>query len=371
MTNLWNVVPAPIITPNGNVAAGASIYFYTDNSTTPLIVYQDAALTVPHAWPVIASAVGVFPPIYVPYVTYRRRIQAADGSLISDAGDIANPPPPSGGGGIVVTSDQIFQTGDPIWRLRVGPMLGFVRMNGQTLGSLTSGATEYAAADAVSLFEYLWNRLPDYIAAVSTGRGASAAADFAANKTIVIPTMQGRLAAGLDDMGAAAANVLQVSTTCSATNGLPTIVVASASGLARDMLVAIDEVFAGIITAISGTTVTLDTNYAGVTGAGKTVRASFMEDAQQVGAIGGAQSAIMTVAEMATHNHGVTDPGHVHTYTPPGADVKAAGGTAAANVAPATDTGSNTTGVTIDNEGQGLASIIVQPTRLATWYMKL
>jgi len=372
MANLWNAVPAPIITPNGNVAAGASIYFYTDNSTTPLVVYMDAALTVPHTWPVVANAVGVFPSIYIPYVTYRRRIVAADGSLISDAGNIDNPAPPSGGGGIVVTADQIFQTGDPIWRLRTGQMLGFVRMNGLTLGSLTSGATEYAAANAVSLFEYLWNNLPDSIAAVSTGRGATAAADFAANKTIVIPTMQGYLAAGLDDMGAAAAGNMQgIVPGCSATNGLPTLVVPSASGISRNMYAIIDGVATGQVLSVSGLNVTLSVNYAGVTGGGKTVRFSYMPDAQQIGGFGGGHYAEQTAAELATHGHVITDPGHNHTYTPAVGTTAQAGLNGVAQVGGATPTSANTTGISINNEGQGLPSNIIQPTRLATWYMKL
>ena len=371
MTNLWNVVPAPIITPNGNVAAGASIYFYTDNSTTPLIVYQDAALTIPHAWPVTASAVGVFPPIYVPYVTYRRRIQAADGSLISDAGDIDNPAPPSGGGGVVVTADQIFQTGDPIWRLRVGQMLGFVRMNGLTLGSLTSGATEYAAANAVNLFEYLWNNLPDSIAAVSTGRGATAAADFAANKTIVIPTMQGYLAAGLDDMGAAAANIIQTSTTCSATNGLPTITVASATGIGLGMYAIISGVAAGQVTNITGLVVTLGTNYAGATGGGKATRFSWFANAQQVGQNGGHAFAIQSVGELAAHTHTVTDPTHAHSYSAAAATTAQAGVNANVATPSAINTGASATGISIDSNGFGAPSIIVQPTRLGTWYCKL
>ena len=371
MSYLWNSNPAPIITPNGNVAAGASIYFYTGNSTTPLIVYQDAALTVPHAWPVVANTVGVFPAIYVPYGSYRRRIVASDGSLISDASDIDNPAPPSGGGGIVVTSDQIFQTGDPIWRLRTGQMLGFVRMNGQTLGSLTSGATEYAAANAVDLFEYLWNNLPDSIAAVSTGRGATAAADFAANKTIVIPTMQGYLAAGLDDMGAAAANTIQTSTTCSATNGLPTIIVASATGIGLGMYVIISGVAAGQVDNISGTTITLDTNYTGATGGGKAVRFSWFANAQQIGQAGGHAYAQQTIGELAAHIHTVTDPGHQHTYTAAAATTAQAGVTANVATPSALNTGANFTGVSVNSAGFGAPSNIVQPTRLVTWYMKL
>lgn len=367
MSYLWNPVPAPVFTSTGAFAAGALAYFYLDDGTTPLVVYQNSALTVAYTWPVVASNTGVFPPIYIPYVTYRRRIVTADGVLISDAGNIDNPAPP-GTAGIVVTADQIFQTGDPVPRFRTGTMTGFVRMNGLTLGSALSAATEYAAADAANLFAFLWNNLPDSIAAVSSGRGATAVADFAANKTIVIPTMQGYLAAGVDDMGTTAAGRLQAITTCSPPGGSGVIPVTSVTGIAVGQNVWINGVSVGVVNSISGLNVTISTSPA--LGANVSWRSSFFSDAQQIGAVAGAANAIMTTAQMPTHNHGVTDPGHVHTYDSAAADVKAAGGTAAANVL-AANTGSATTGITINNTGSGQPMGILQPTRLFTWYQKL
>jgi microcystin-dependent protein len=83
-----------------------------------------------------------------------------------------------------------------------GTLSGFVRANGRTIGSSTSGATERANADTQSLFEYLWGA--DSNLTVSGGRGASANADWTANKTIALPDWAGRAIAGLDDMGAGA-----------------------------------------------------------------------------------------------------------------------------------------------------------------------
>jgi hypothetical protein len=87
-----------------------------------------------------------------------------------------------------------------------GVLSGFVRANGRTIGSATSGATERANADTSALFLYLWGT--DANLAVSGGRGASAAADYAANKTIALPDWRGRALAGLDDMGNSAAGRL-------------------------------------------------------------------------------------------------------------------------------------------------------------------
>ena len=83
---------------------------------------------------------------------------------------------------------------------------GWVRANGRTMGSASSGATERANADTSALFSYLWSNFSNTICPVSTGRGANAAADFAANKTITLLDMRGYVPGGLDDMGNSAAS---------------------------------------------------------------------------------------------------------------------------------------------------------------------
>ena len=78
---------------------------------------------------------------------------------------------------------------------------GWVIANGQTIGNGSSGGTGRANADTAALFTLLWNSWANAQAAVSGGRGANAAADFAANKTIALPDLRGTVIAGLDNMG--------------------------------------------------------------------------------------------------------------------------------------------------------------------------
>jgi len=78
---------------------------------------------------------------------------------------------------------------------------GWVFLKGGTIGSASSGATVRANADTSALFAYLWNNLANSEAPVSSGRGASAAADFAANKTITLPDLQGRFPLGKASAG--------------------------------------------------------------------------------------------------------------------------------------------------------------------------
>ena len=96
---------------------------------------------------------------------------------------------------------------------------GWVRGNGRTIGNASSSATERANADTEDLFSFLWDNFANAQCAVSTGRGASAAADYAANKTIALPDLRGRAFFGLDDMGASAASRLGTVVTSQTTNG--------------------------------------------------------------------------------------------------------------------------------------------------------
>lgn len=96
---------------------------------------------------------------------------------------------------------------------------GWVRANARTIGNASSAATERANADTENLFTFLWTNYSNSVCAVSTGRGASAAADYAANKTIGLPDLRGRGLFGLDDMGNSAASRLGTVVTSSTTNG--------------------------------------------------------------------------------------------------------------------------------------------------------
>ena len=70
---------------NGDPRPGAKMYLYLAGTSTAVTAYTDAALTTPHASPIVASSAGVWPPIYLsPGVTSVKVVtQNSDGTQIS------------------------------------------------------------------------------------------------------------------------------------------------------------------------------------------------------------------------------------------------------------------------------------------------
>jgi len=171
---------------------------------------------------------------------------------------------------------------------------GYVLLDGKTIGSGASAATERANDDTVDLFTLIWNSMSNTVAPVSGGRGVSATADFLANKTITLPDARGRVIVGADNMGGSAASRMT----------------------------------------------TVGSGVDGVT----------------LGASGGAQTHTLTTAQLASHTHiqnshthTVNDPGHVHSI--PTVTTVVSGSSIAGDVggsATSRNTNSAATGVSIN-----------------------
>lgn len=373
---LWSLsMGMPYLDPHAGLpAAGAQAYFYQGGTTTPKSVFHTDDGAAPHTWPVVADADGRFPPIFIPYGSYGFRVtNKADVSIGPNIPFIANPKPVEDGGGpgIVVTQNDILQTGDVLWNLRSGNRPGFVPMNGGTIGSGASGATLRASVDAKALFIYLHTNVSNAQAPVAGGRGASAEADFLANKTIVVPTMAGLIAGGVDDMGAAALNRLQVSTTITTTANSTAASVASAINLVIGMGVVSLNVPPGTtISDINGSAITLSAQASGG-GAGLPARFSMFGDAQAIGSVGGIAHRPQLLKEVPKFTPTVTAGW--------GASVVTSGyGAIVSSAYPQSYTVIGGLGYdylsytpTLNQIGGGLASSLIQPTRLGFYFMKL
>lgn len=197
-----------VISQNGQPIVGALLYFYQAGTVaTRQDSFQDTALTQANQWPLPTDAFGRVPMFYLASGTIHVRLTDASGLQIFDYPNmLVIGPSGGGGGGATIDPTTIAATGDTKFRPSADVLTGWIRCNGNTIGSAVSGATERANADTQNLFVYLWNTFSGL--PVSGGRGANALADFGANKTISTIDMRGFAPHGLDTMGAAAANRL-------------------------------------------------------------------------------------------------------------------------------------------------------------------
>lgn len=198
LDQLLNNLSAPL--------AGGFVYFFQAGTTTPQSAYQDDLLTIPHPNPIELNSVGFVPQLYFADGFIKIRITDSAGVTVIAQDNILVVGPSSGSGGVAVDATTVFSAGDTKWRYGTGVHTGWVRFAGRTIGSATSGATERANADCQTLFEYLWTA--DANLSVSGGRGASAAADWAANKALTLPDGRGCTIGALGDMGNTATTIL-------------------------------------------------------------------------------------------------------------------------------------------------------------------
>lgn len=311
----------------GSPLSGGKLYFIQAGTTsTPQNAYYDTDLTLPLPNPVTLDAAGRVPAFYLADGQIKIRLTSATGvTQIEQDNLLVIGPSSGGGGGGTVDPTTVFQTGDCLWLDYQGTRNGWVRDNGRTIGSASSGATERANADTSALFVYLWNTFSNTICPVSTGRGANAAADFAANKTITLPDKRGYVPGGLDDMGNSAA-----------------------SRYAN-------------VPVVSG-------------------------DVTTAGSVVGEVTHALTAAEHASHDHDVflNDPGHTHTVPLLASGTAGGSGSGFAVNTSNTTTSSVTTGLQVrsatagggtqnktNTQGSGTAHNNVQKTVLGSFFRKL
>lgn len=132
------------------------------------------------------------------------------------------------------------QVGEVCYFSRSTAPSGFVKANGGTIGSASSGASLRANSDTFALFSLLWGEFSNTVLAIqdsagaAASRGASAAADFAANKRLPVFDLRAEFLRGIDDgRGVDTSRGLgtgQTGSVESHTHGLPMGANASTSG---------------------------------------------------------------------------------------------------------------------------------------------
>lgn len=214
MAGYWPQSASQVSDANGKPIVGAKAFFYLGGTTTPLEVFRDYGLTNPHPNPLTTDGFGRFPSVFFDEGDgfYDFRLTNAGGTLLYTAAQVPIIGPVEGGSTppAPVDPDAVAQTGDMMARYGTGLRSGWVRGNGRTIGSATSGSTERADSDCQNLYLHLW--AADTTLVVLGGRGASASADWAANKPLTLPDFRGRTFVGLDTMGNSAAGMIPAAT---------------------------------------------------------------------------------------------------------------------------------------------------------------
>ena len=191
----------------GAPLAGCLLYFYVAGTVaTPQNAFADFGLTTALPNPVSCDQSGRVPQHWLADGLIHIRLTDSSGVVQVDTTmQVLGPSSGGGGGGGTIDPTTIASTGDLKWRLDKTTLTGWVRINGLTIGSSTSGATERANADTQNLFVYIWTNFSqpsgNVICPVVGGIGTSALADFNANKQITLNDARARTMFALDDMG--------------------------------------------------------------------------------------------------------------------------------------------------------------------------
>lgn len=354
-----------IVRYQGEFQVGARARFFDAGTNTPRVMYSDGLLTSPFdPDDITTDANAQFPSIWGQGGPFKVIITTASGNVVRSIDNVPGDVEASGGGGGGGGGTDL-EPGDILVSFLSGVKSGFVRANGRTIGSASSAATELASADAEALFLAYW---PNTLLSVSGGRGASAAADWAANKTITLPNAQLRGLVGVDAMGAAASNLFSAltftsgtSSTVGSTVGAATHALTVAQTAAHSHTGSTDTTGSHSHTGVTDSQG--DHAHSGATDLGglhaHNVGVNASAGVLLVGAGGGnaTQSGLTnyTTAVDGIHNHSFTTGiagAHGHNYT-------------------TNANGAHSHAVTVGNTGNGDAHPNVQPSILVTVYIKL
>lgn len=122
-----------------------------------------------------------------------------------------------------VITNSAWSTGDLKATHKTTADTGWIMWVEGSIGDGSSSATLRANADCSDLFVLYWNNYSDTLCPVSGGRGASAAADFAAHKKLTVPRGPGR------SLGVAGAGTSLTTRTLGSYTGAETITLVTAN----------------------------------------------------------------------------------------------------------------------------------------------
>jgi parallel beta-helix repeat protein len=141
---------------SGLPLAGAELYFYEAGTTTPTTVYQDAGETTPHANPVVASADGIFPPIYVVAAAYKTVLKTAAGVTVQTVDNISLLAPSNSVGTDAISADLALTMAPVVYSRTAMKSLDTARYNAANLiDAKRSGPFRLLAVSSLGEYDLL------------------------------------------------------------------------------------------------------------------------------------------------------------------------------------------------------------------------
>jgi hypothetical protein len=195
----------------GQPLNGGKLYIIQAGTvSTPQDSFQDPALSIKLPNPITMDAAGRLPQFFIAdaangasgFIKIRMTDSAGIVQREADQIQVVGPSGGSGGGGTPVDQNALIQYGNIVARYGVGLFTGYVRLNGNSIGNVTSGSSERSNADTQNLWIYLYG--VDASLTVSGGRTGNALNDYNASKQLSLPDWRGYALGALDGMGAAA-----------------------------------------------------------------------------------------------------------------------------------------------------------------------
>jgi microcystin-dependent protein len=90
-----------------------------------------------------------------------------------------------------------------------------------------------------------------------------------------------------------------------------------------------------------------------------------------LGSAGGSATHTQVAAEVGAHNHAITDPGHLHSFSATIFVLNGGGAPSAYGTGGNTNTGTSTTGITINNSSAPSAMSLLNPIMMMNWILRV
>src|SRR3990170_1836543 len=123
----------------GRPLSNGKLYFFQAGTSTPQDAYQDVALTIKHPNPMTLDASGRISAFYLADGQIKIRLADQAGVTILAVDNLLVIGPSSGAGSPPsVDATKLLDVGDVKCRYSTGTLVGWVRLNGRSIGSATS-----------------------------------------------------------------------------------------------------------------------------------------------------------------------------------------------------------------------------------------